>query len=86
MATLWNKGVSATERVDAFTVGNDRVLDLKLAKYDIIGSKAHIRMLESIGLLTREELKSLTAALDEIAASVENGTFVLEDDVEDIHS
>jgi len=86
MATLWNKGTSATERVDAFTVGNDRILDRKLAKYDVMGSKAHIRMLESIGLLTADELTALTAGLDEIAASIDNGTFVLEDDVEDIHS
>ena len=86
MATLWNKGTSADERVDAFTVGNDRVLDLKLARYDIMGSKAHIRMLESIGLLSADELSVLLDALDEIAATVEDGSFVLEDDVEDIHS
>lgn len=86
MATLWNKGTTADERVEAFTVCNDRILDLRLARYDIIGSKAHIRMLESIGLLSAEELPVLLAGLDEIAASVENGTFVLEPDVEDIHS
>ena len=86
MATLWNKGTSADERVEAFTVGNDRVLDLRLARYDIIGSKAHIRMLESIGLLSADELSVLLEALDGIAATVEDGSFVLEDDVEDIHS
>ena len=86
MATLWNKGVSATEAVDRFTVGNDRVLDLRLARYDIEGSKAHIRMLEGIGLLTAEELKALLAALDDIAATVGQGGFRVEDDVEDIHS
>lgn len=86
MATLWNKGTSATERVDSFTVGNDRVLDLKLARYDVQGSKAHIKMLESIGLLEAEELEALTAALDKIAANIEAGDFILEDDVEDIHS
>lgn len=86
MATLWNKGTSATERVDAFTVGNDRVLDLKLARYDVQGSKAHIKMLESIGLLSSEELEALTTALDRIAADIEAGNFILEDDVEDIHS
>ena len=67
-------------------MGNDRVLDLKLARYDIMGSKAHIRMLESIGLLSADELSVLLDALDEIAATVEDGSFVLEDDVEDIHS
>ncbi len=86
MATLWNKGTSATDKVDAFTVGNDRVLDRELARYDVIGSKAHIKMLESIGLLTSDELMALTAGLDRIAASIEDGSFVLEDDVEDIHS
>ena len=86
MATLWNKGTSATEKVESFTVGNDRQLDLRLAAYDIQGSKAHIRMLESIGLLTKDELDSLTAALDRIEDTVRDGSFVLEDDVEDIHS
>ena len=86
MATLWSKGADATKTVEDFTVGNDRVLDLRLAKYDVQGSKAHIRMLESIGLLTSEELEALTAGLDEIAAEIEAGSFVLEDDIEDIHS
>ena len=67
MATLWNKGTSAEEKVENFTVGNDRILDLQLAKYDVQGSKAHIRMLESIGLLKADELEKLTAALDRIA-------------------
>ncbi len=86
MATLWNKGTSATDAVEAFTVGNDRELDLRLAKYDVEGSKAHIRMLESIGLLTKDELSTLLGGLDEISRSIEAGTFTLEDDVEDIHS
>ncbi len=86
MATLWNKGTSATEAVDRFTVGNDRILDRRLARYDVQGSLAHIRMLEHIGLLTADELAALTAALGRIAESIEAGTFVLEDDVEDIHS
>ena len=86
MSTLWSKGTQATELVDAFTVGNDRVLDLRLAKYDVLGSKAHIKMLESIGLLTSEELETLTEGLDLIVGEIENGDFVLEADVEDIHS
>ena len=86
MSTLWNKGTAATEVVDAFTVGNDRVLDMRLAKYDVIGSMAHIKMLESIGLLTSEELATLTAALEQILEEIEAGDFILEDDVEDIHS
>ena len=86
MATLWNKGTSATEAVDRFTVGNDRVLDLRLARYDVQGSRAHIRMLEHIGLLTADELSVLDAALARIAEQIEAGDFRLEDDVEDIHS
>ena len=86
MSTLWSKGTQATELVEDFTVGNDRVLDMRLAKYDVIGSLAHIKMLESIGLLTSEELETLTAALNVILKEIEEGNFVLEDDVEDIHS
>ncbi len=86
MSTLWSKGTKATELVEDFTVGNDRILDMRLAKYDVIGSKAHIRMLESIGLLTAEELDCLTEALEQILGEIENGSFVLEEDVEDIHS
>lgn len=84
--TLWSKGTKATDLVEQFTVGNDRILDLRLAEYDVIGSKAHIRMLESIGLLSDEELKTLTAGLDSILEDIRNGQFRLEDDVEDIHS
>ena len=86
MSTLWSKGTQATDLVEDFTVGNDRILDMRLAKYDVIGSKAHIKMLESIGLLTAEELSTLTAALDQILSEIEAGDFILEDDVEDIHS
>ena len=86
MSTLWSKGTQATDLVEDFTVGNDRILDMRLAKYDVTGSKAHIRMLESIGLLEAEELATLSAALDRIHEEIEEGTFVLEDDVEDIHS
>ena len=86
MSTLWSKGTQATDLVEDFTVGNDRILDMRLAKYDVTGSKAHIRMLESIGLLSKEELDTLTAGLDKILEEIEAGDFVLENDVEDIHS
>jgi len=86
MSTLWSKGTQATDLVEDFTVGNDRILDMRLAKYDVIGSKAHIRMLESIGLLTSDELGTLTKALDQILEEINAGVFILEDDVEDIHS
>ncbi len=86
MATLWNKGTAATEAVEAFTVGSDRVLDLRLAAYDIEGSRAHIRMLESIGLLSSQEEAALEEGLNRILVSVNAGIFVLEEGVEDIHS
>ena len=86
MSTLWSKGTQATDLVEDFTVGNDRILDMRLAKYDVQGSMAHIKMLESIGLLTTEELEILTDGLQQILSEIESGTFVLEDDVEDIHS
>ena len=72
--------------VDRFTVGNDRILDLRLARYDVQGSRAHIIMLKRIGLLSADELSVLMEALGRIAESIEDGTFVLENDVEDIHS
>ncbi|MBP5391118.1 MAG: argininosuccinate lyase [Bacteroidales bacterium] len=86
MATLWDKGGKFEEKAEKFTVGKDRELDLKLAKYDIIGSKAHIAMLEKIGLLTSKEHSKLSDALDKILFEVEKGKFCLEEGVEDIHS
>jgi len=86
MATLWNKGTSATDAVEEFTVGDDRILDQRLARFDVMGSRAHIKMLEKIGLLTAEEYDVLDKGLSDIASEIENGTFVLEPDVEDIHS
>ncbi|MBO4842836.1 MAG: argininosuccinate lyase [Bacteroidales bacterium] len=86
MATLWNKGTAATDLVDRFTVGDDRQLDLRLAAYDIEGSKAHIQMLERIGLLGADELKALLEGLNDISVAVQAGNFAVEDDVEDIHS
>ncbi|MDE5750341.1 MAG: argininosuccinate lyase, partial [Duncaniella sp.] len=72
--------------IEEFTVGADRELDLRLARYDVQGSMAHIRMLESIGLLTREELDVLLAGLSEIAETIERGEFTIEEGVEDVHS
>ena len=86
MGTLWSKGTSATQIVEDFTVGNDRILDLRLAKHDVMGSKAHIKMLSTIGLLEKEEMETLTAGLDEILSEIQAGNFELGDDVEDIHS
>lgn len=83
---LWEKNVQVNAAIDRFTVGRDREMDLFLAPYDVMGSIAHITMLESIGLLTGEELGKLVYALREIYAVIEKGDFRIEDDVEDVHS
>lgn len=83
---LWSKGSEPEQIIEQFTVGNDRELDMRLARYDVRGSKAHIAMLESIGLLTAEELEVLTRELDVIADEIERGEFTIEPGVEDVHS
>ena len=83
---LWSKGFEPDKLIEEFTVGRDRELDLRLAKYDVEGSMAHIRMLESIGLLQADELKILLEALEEIKATAERGEFVIEEGIEDVHS
>lgn len=83
---LWEKNVQVDKEVELFTVGKDREMDLYLAKYDVLGSMAHITMLESIGLLTKEELELLLAELKSIYSIADEGKFVIEEGVEDIHS
>jgi len=83
---LWDKGFSTDQKIDHFTVGNDRELDLLLAKYDVIASKAHAKMLGKIGLLTNDETISLVKELDNIAFTIEEGSFTIEDTFEDMHS
>ncbi len=83
---LWEKNVQVNAEIDRFTVGRDREMDMYLAKYDVLGSMAHITMLENIGLLTSDELKILLEELKNIYASVERGEFVIEDGIEDVHS
>ncbi|VAW10703.1 Argininosuccinate lyase [hydrothermal vent metagenome] len=83
---LWDKGFSTDKKIDHFTVGNDRELDLFLAKYDVIASKAHAKMLGKIGLLTKDETKALVNELNAIAETIQNGTFTIEDSFEDMHS
>ena len=83
---LWEKNFEINKEIERFTVGRDREMDLYLAKYDVIGSMAHITMLESIGLLQADELKLLLAELRSIYALCESGDFVIEDGVEDVHS
>ena len=87
MATkLWEKNYEINAEIERFTVGRDRDMDLYLAKYDVLGSMAHITMLESIGLLTAEELQRLTAELRNIYNLCEEGKFTIEEGVEDVHS
>ena len=83
---LWEKSVQVDRDVERFTVGKDREMDLYLAPFDILGSLAHISMLQSIGLLTTEELKQLTEELRNIYRDTETGKFLIEEGVEDVHS
>lgn len=83
---LWDKGYSVDERIDKFTVGLDREMDLHLAPFDVLGTMAHITMLESVGLLAKDELDVLLAELKNIYAEAAAGRFVIEDGIEDVHS
>ena len=83
---LWNKGFEPDKAIEEYTVGNDRVLDLRLAQYDIEGSMAHIKMLETIGLLEKSELEQLLVALAELLEEAKKGNFIIEEGVEDVHS
>jgi len=83
---LWQKNIASLKEVETFTVGKDRELDMYLAPFDVLGSLAHIQMLQTINLLTAGELKILQQGLKEIYKDIENGTFLLEEGVEDVHS
>ena len=83
---LWEKNFEVNKEIERFTVGRDREMDLYLAKYDVLGSMAHITMLESIGLIGKDELPILLDELRQIYAQCERGEFVIEDDIEDVHS
>ena len=83
---LWEKNYEVNAEIDRFTVGRDREMDLYLAPYDVLGSMAHITMLESIGLLGRDELPQLLSELKNIYALTQKGEFVIEDGIEDVHS
>ena len=87
MATkLWEKNTEVNREIEKFTVGRDRELDLYLAKYDVLGSMAHITMLQTINLLTADELHALLEELRNIYAEIEKGRFTIEEGVEDVHS
>jgi argininosuccinate lyase len=83
---LWDKGVAIDKKMEQFTVGNDREIDLHIAKYDVIASRAHARMLYKIHIISREELQQLESGLEAIALQIEEGTFIIEDQFEDVHS
>jgi len=83
---LWDKGFSTDKKIDIFTVGNDRELDLLLAKYDVIGSLAHAKMLYKIGLLSKKEISAVEKELHKIIVTIQNGEFTIEDSFEDVHS
>ena len=83
---LWEKNTEVNQEIEKFTVGRDRELDLYLARYDVLGSMAHITMLESIGLLGKDELPVLLEELRRIHADIEAGRFIIEEGVEDVHS
>lgn len=83
---LWDKGTSVNKKIEEFTVGKDRELDVLLAPYDVLGTMAHITMLERIGLLEKEDLDALLSELKNIYHQAENGHFVIEESVEDVHS
>ena len=86
MAKLWQKTAQLNARIERFTVGRDPEMDIYLAKYDVLGSMAHITMLQSIGLLEKTELEKLLAELKHIYTLIEQGKFVIEPGVEDVHS
>ncbi|MBU1012391.1 MAG: argininosuccinate lyase [Bacteroidetes bacterium] len=83
---LWDKGFDTHQKIEKFTVGNDRILDLKLAKFDVIGSMTHAEMLAKIGILKQAELKEIISGLATIAENIENDSFTIENDFEDVHS
>lgn len=83
---LWDKNITTDQRIEKFTVGKDRELDMLLARYDVLGSMAHIVMLNKTGLITEEELKSLYPELIRLIRLIDNGDFRIEENIEDIHS
>jgi len=83
---LWDKGTKINQNVESFTVGKDRELDLQLAPFDVLGSLAHCKMLSSTGLLEPDELSLVEKELQKIFADIEDGNFVIEEGVEDVHS
>ena len=87
---LWQKNIESLKEVEKFTVGNDREFDLQLAPFDVLGSIAHVKMLETVGLVNKEEMDQLVKELQNIYTTINSplgaGGFTIHDDIEDIHS
>ncbi|MBU3821308.1 argininosuccinate lyase [Flavobacteriaceae bacterium XHP0103] len=83
---LWDKGISIDKKIEQFTVGNDREIDIHIAKYDVIASRAHAKMLQKIGILSAEELEQLLGGLAVLEKQIEAGSFVIDAQFEDVHS
>ncbi len=83
---LWDKGISIDKKIEQFTIGNDREIDSYIAKYDVIASKAHAKMLYKIGILSEKELNDLIGGLTVLQTQIESGTFVIDEQFEDVHS
>ncbi len=83
---LWDKGIAIDKKIEAFTVGNDRELDVQLAKYDLLASLAHAKMLEKVGLLTSKEWHQIAGSLQDLQTQLVDGTFIIEEKYEDVHS
>ena len=83
---LWDKGISIDKKIEQFTVGNDREIDLHIAKYDVQASLAHAKMLQKINIISTEELQQLEKGLQELSDQIANNTFVVEAQFEDVHS
>jgi argininosuccinate lyase len=83
---LWDKGKSIDKKIEKFTVGNDRELDMFIAEYDITASKAHAKMLGKVGILTLGEVEDILGELNKLQQQIADGIFAIEDDFEDVHS
>jgi argininosuccinate lyase len=83
---LWEKGISIDKKIEQFTVGNDREIDIYIAKYDVIASRAHAKMLQSIGIINANELVELLSGLKKIEDTIDAGKFIIEKEFEDVHS
>src|SRR5690606_13724173 len=83
---LWDKGISIDKKIEKFTVGNDRELDMFIAEYDITASKAHAKMLGKVGILTSAEVEEILDELEKLQKQFREGNFIIEEDFEDVHS